>query len=72
MQETLVRFLGRQDALEKGKATHSCFGLDNSMECRVHGLTKSRTQLSDFHFRTGWDTHQTGRDTHVDSGQSQA
>ena len=23
MQETLVRFLGREDALEKGEATHS-------------------------------------------------
>ena len=25
-------------------------GLDNSMDCIVHGVTKSRTQLSDFHF----------------------
>ena len=25
-------------------------GLENSMDCRVHGVTKSRTQLSDFHF----------------------
>ena len=24
MQETLVRFLGQKDPLEKGKATHSC------------------------------------------------
>ena len=25
-------------------------GLDNSMDCIVHGVAKSRTQLSDFHF----------------------
>ena len=25
-------------------------GLENSMDCTVHGSQKSRTQLSDFHF----------------------
>ena len=25
-------------------------GLDNSMDCIVHGVAKNRTQLSDFHF----------------------
>ena len=25
-------------------------GLENSMDCIVHGFTKTRTQLSDFHF----------------------
>ena len=25
-------------------------GLENSMDCIVHGVLKSRTQLSDFHF----------------------
>ena len=25
-------------------------GLENSMGCIVHGVTKSQTQLSDFHF----------------------
>ena len=25
-------------------------GLQNSMDCIVHGVTKNRTQLSDFHF----------------------
>ena len=25
-------------------------GLENSMDCTVHGLAKSQTQLSDFHF----------------------
>ena len=27
-------------------------GLENSMDCIVHGVTKSQTQLSDFHFTT--------------------
>ena len=26
------------------------FGLENSMDCTVHGVTKSWTQLSNFHF----------------------
>ena len=26
-------------------------GLENSMDCIVHGATKSQTQLSDFHFQ---------------------
>ena len=25
-------------------------GLENSIDCIIHGVTKSRTQLSDFHF----------------------
>ena len=25
-------------------------GLENSMACRVHGVAKSQTRLSDFHF----------------------
>ena len=25
-------------------------GLENSMDCIFHGITKSQTQLSDFHF----------------------
>ena len=27
-----------------------CFGLENSMDCIAHGVTKSQIQLSDFHF----------------------
>ena len=27
-------------------------GLENSMDCIVHGVTKSRTRLSDFYFIT--------------------
>ena len=41
---------GQEDPLEKGKATHS--GLENSMDCTVYGVAKSRPRLSDFHFRS--------------------
>ena len=27
-----------------------CSGLENSMDCIVHGVAKSRTRLSNFHF----------------------
>ena len=50
MQETWVQSLGGEDPLEKGKATQYS-GLENSMNCIVHGVTKSRTRLSDFHFK---------------------
>ena len=53
MRETWVRLLGWEDPLEKGVATHArplqYSGLENPMDCRVHGFTKSQTQLSDFH-----------------------
>ena len=38
MQETWGRSLGWEDPLEMGKAT----GLENSMDCIVHGVTKCR------------------------------
>ena len=53
MQETCVRSLGWKDPLEEGMATHSSYShLENSMNgetwlATVHGVTKSRTQLSD-------------------------
>ena len=31
-------------------ATHQYSDLENAMDCIVHGVTKSRTRLSDFHF----------------------
>ena len=89
MQETLVRFLGWEDLLEKGSATHSSIlglpcgsagkesacnvgdlglipglgrspgegkvsplqysGPENSMDCIILGVAKSRTRLSNFH-----------------------
>ena len=90
VQETLVRFLGREDPLERdrlhtpvflslscdsaGKKSTcnagslglipglgrspgdgkgyplQCSGLENSMDCMIHGVTKSWKRLSDFHF----------------------
>ena len=52
--ETQLRSLGGEDPLEKGKATHSCSGLESSMDgiVIVHGVAKSLTRLSDFHFPT--------------------
>ena len=51
MQETEVRFLGGEDSLEKGKATHSSIlAWENSMGCIAHGVAKSQTRLRDFHF----------------------
>ena len=49
MQETWVRSLDWEDPLEKGKANQYS-GLENSMDCIVHEVAKSWTQLSDFHF----------------------
>ena len=50
MWETWVRPLGWEDPLEKGKGySLQSSGLENSMDCIVHGVIKSRTQLSDFH-----------------------
>ena len=73
MQEIPVRFLGREDALEKDMATH--FIILHSWRiprdrgawyATVHGVTKSRTRLSDLstaqHIRSQvkevtWETH---------------
>ena len=41
--------LGRSPGKRKGyPLQHS--GLENSMDCTVHGIAKSRIRLSDFHF----------------------
>ena len=51
VQETPVRFLGCEDPLEREKSYPLQYsGLKNCMDCMVHGVTKSRTGLSDFHF----------------------
>ena len=50
MQETQVRFPGREDPLEKGKATHSStLAWRIPGICKVHGIVKSRTRLNGFH-----------------------
>ena len=35
-------------------------GLENSMDCRVHRVAKSWTQLSDFHFHLEEEAKETG------------
>ena len=49
MQEASVRFLGWQYPLEGKGFPLQYSGLKNSMDCVVHGVTKSRKQLSYFH-----------------------
>ena len=51
MQETWVQSLDWEDALEKGKATHSSI-LAWRTPRTVHGVAKSRTRLSDFPFHS--------------------
>ena len=44
MQETPVLFLGREDPLEKGKATHSSIlAYRIPWTCIVHGVAESQT-----------------------------
>ena len=63
MWETWIWSQDWEDPLEKGKATTPIFcpgegkgypflysGLENSVDCIVHGVAKSWTRLSDFHF----------------------
>ena len=45
MWKTWVQSLGWEDPLEKGKSTHSSI-----LPGEFHGVTKSQTQLSNFHF----------------------
>ena len=47
MWETWVRSLVWEDPLEKGKATHSSILVWRAMDCIVHAVAKSGTQLSD-------------------------
>ena len=42
--------LGRSPGEGKGYLLQYS-GLENSMDCMVHGIAKSRTRLSDFHFQ---------------------
>ena len=50
-RETWVRSLGWEDPLGEGKGDPLQYsGLENSLDCIVHGVTKSQTWLSDFHF----------------------
>ena len=47
--------LGSIPGLRRSPGEGKCYpfqfsGLENSMDCIIHGLTKNQTQLSDFHF----------------------
>ena len=46
----LIPGLGRSPGEGKGYPVQYS-GLENSMDCRGHGVTKSQTQLSNFHFQ---------------------
>ena len=48
----LIPGLGRSSGDRKGYPLQYS-GLENAMDCIVHGVTQSRTQLSDFHFHSG-------------------
>ena len=56
MQETPVRFLGWEDHLEKGTATHfsiltwRILTVREAWQATVHGVAKSWTQLSNIDF----------------------
>ena len=53
MRETWVWSLGWKDPLEKGTAIPLQYsGLENSMDCLVHGVAKRWTRLSDTHSLT--------------------
>ena len=60
VRDTWVRSLGWEHPLEKGKATHSIFWL---REYTVHGIAKSQTWLSVFHF-TFTQSHKLGHFIH--------
>ena len=52
MQETWIQSWGWEDPLEKGTGyTLQYSSLKNSMDSIVHGVTKSWTQVSNFHLR---------------------
>ena len=52
MRETLVRFLGQEESTEEGNGYPLQYsGLENSMDCIVHGVKKSQTRLSNFHIK---------------------
>ena len=50
MQETLVHFLGLEDPLEKGTATHSSILGWGSPWTVFHGVAKSQTRPRNFDF----------------------
>ena len=61
MQETPVQFLGWEDSPGEGNGYPLQYsGLENSMDCVAHGVTKSQTQLSNLDFRR-WEKEEDKR-----------
>ena len=54
LQETWLWSLGFEDPWRRERLPLQYSGLENSMDYTVHGVTKSRTRLSDFHFLSLW------------------
>ena len=52
--------LGRSSGEGKGYLLQYS-GLENSMDCIVHGVAKSQTRLSDFHFHEGLNLFPTNK-----------
>ena len=53
MRETWVRSPSWEDPMEKGKATYSSILASRiPWDCLDHGVAKSQTRLSDFHFHS--------------------
>ena len=52
----LIPGLGRSPGEGKGYYPLQYSGLENSINCIVHAVTRSPTQLSDFHFHYILDT----------------
>ena len=59
----MIPGLGRSPGEGKGYHPLQYSGLENSMDCKVHGVTKTRTRLSNFHFQEAQITsHFTGEE----------
>ena len=54
VQETWLRSLGWEDFCIRERLPLQYSGLENSGDYTVHGVTKSWTRLSDFHFLSLW------------------
>ena len=67
MQETWVQSRDWEDPLEKGKATHSSILVWRIPWTTVHGVAKSRTRLSDFHFE-GFPDSSVGKESTCNEG----
>ena len=70
MQQTRVRSVGREGPLEKEKAATPAFWPGDSMDCRVHGVTESRTRLRKRKERGNTEREETGNERRKTKGIS--